>query len=182
MEDHVKRVAYQGGVGKLLPEMRPSTNWGWTKNEEGMYEPYWRRLHMYLSSPHLPWASIMQVEEGMCEEWQIQKGCTSNALPSVYEHGDGECIHKWLLCWIKQPGDMNRIMFLNTSTCFCPCTSLEDSSITTASHYHDCNSRHMTPSNSRFSIIYMNLRVLCRLNKGKNRFHGWLFDIWQSTL
>jgi len=44
----VKRAAYQGGHvwGQVLPapELPPATSWGWTKSDEGLYEPHWTRL------------------------------------------------------------------------------------------------------------------------------------------
>jgi len=52
LEEHVKRAVYQGGhvwSQVLLPalELPPATSWacwGWTKSEEGLYEPHWTRL------------------------------------------------------------------------------------------------------------------------------------------
>lgn len=49
LEEHLKRATYQGGHvwGQLLvpaPELPSPTNWGWTKNDDGMYEPHWTSL------------------------------------------------------------------------------------------------------------------------------------------
>jgi len=45
----VKRAVYQGGYvwGQMLlpaPELPSPDNWGWTRNQEGMLEPYWTEL------------------------------------------------------------------------------------------------------------------------------------------
>ena len=50
LEEHVKRAAYQGGHvwGQTLlptPELPPPSSWGWIKNDEGVYEPHWTKLH-----------------------------------------------------------------------------------------------------------------------------------------
>ena len=47
LEEHVKRAAYQGVWGQTLlptPELPPPSSWGWTKNDEGVYEPHWMKL------------------------------------------------------------------------------------------------------------------------------------------
>ena len=49
LEQHVKRATYQGehvwGQSLLTTPVLPSpTSWGWTKTEDGLYEPNWTTL------------------------------------------------------------------------------------------------------------------------------------------
>ena len=49
LEQHAKRAIYQGGHawGQALlafPVLPSPTSWGWTKTEDGMYEPNWTTL------------------------------------------------------------------------------------------------------------------------------------------
>ena len=49
LEEHVKRATYQGGHvwGQALlpaPALPSPTDWGWTRNSQGTYEPHWTRL------------------------------------------------------------------------------------------------------------------------------------------
>ena len=48
LEQHLKRATYQGHMwGQSLleaPAMPLPTSWGWTKTEDGLYEPNWTTL------------------------------------------------------------------------------------------------------------------------------------------
>ena len=68
LEQHVKRTTYQGGHmwGRSLlvaPALPLPTSWGWTKAEDGLYEPNW--------------ATLSEVSKVYCElvscKWK--KGC-----------------------------------------------------------------------------------------------------------
>ena len=50
LEQNVSRATYDGGhiEGQSLlatPELPLPTTWGWTKKQDGLYEPNWRNLH-----------------------------------------------------------------------------------------------------------------------------------------
>lgn len=49
LEQHIRRATYQAGYvwGQALlpsPALPSPTSWGWTKTDEGLYEPYWTTL------------------------------------------------------------------------------------------------------------------------------------------
>ena len=49
LEQHVKRAAYQGGyiwgqTQNAAPVLPSPLKWGWVKNAQGLYEPYWTTL------------------------------------------------------------------------------------------------------------------------------------------
>ena len=74
VEQHVKRATYQGGHvwGQTLlanPTLPSPTSWGWTKTDDGCFEPYWTAL---------PEASKACYELVRCNCNLKKKGCVEN--------------------------------------------------------------------------------------------------------
>ena len=76
LEEHVKRTAYQGGHvwGQTLlpaPELSPPSSWGWTQDQEGLYEP--------------PWARLPEAANTCCEliSCKCKKGCVKQCRCNV---------------------------------------------------------------------------------------------------
>ncbi len=49
LEQHVKRATFQGGfiwsnTLEKQPDLLSSCDWGWRKDDNGLYEPHWTNL------------------------------------------------------------------------------------------------------------------------------------------
>ena len=95
LEEHVKRAAYQGGHvwGQTLlptPELPPPSNWGWIKNDEGVYEPHWTKLP---KAAH----SCYELVSCKCKTRCVKRcKCKKAALECTYLCVcEGECSQNW---------------------------------------------------------------------------------------